>query len=295
MEQIKGSLGSQQQQNQSKKKSKNKKKSSKNETVAAATTTRSLDETQTQEEGVALMVENGLTDQLKQQLHIGKEPANAANSTSCSTNNSNNNNKVNGLMTEDLKTTKACPPTTTTSKNSLNNDQKQPALNGHHHEHKEECNVNGEACNSNQAVAKKSKRKPNNKKNNNSLDRAENDKLMENGHCPETDATKSTTTNGFSHSETQSLANETNHNTAMTHTPTTKTTSSTVTSCKATDCKQQPLTNAEKSSENNTPTVALSKTPNEAATNELDLTNVHIEYKEYESELQMHVGFFFSA
>ncbi|KAM7348818.1 N(alpha)-acetyltransferase 30 A [Cochliomyia hominivorax] len=300
MEHIKGSLGSQmqqqqqqqQQQNQSKKKSKNKKKSSKNETNT--TVTRSFEEQeevqqqqqQTTHEGVVL-VENGLTDQLKQQLHIGKDNLTSSSCSSKTTTNnssSSNNNKVNGLMTENSKKSKACPNTTTTTTTSSNNsscqDTQQPALNGHH-EDKEESSTNGEeiCC---LAVTKKSKRKPNNKKNPNSATSSEQQQKLENGHCPEEGDAK--TTNGFSHKETQMLANETNHNTAMT-TTTTPTTINTPTPS-TTSCNNSNKT-TEKDHEKCDEPVTLSKTPTEAP-KELDLSNVHIEYKEYESELQMH-------
>ncbi|XP_065364526.1 N-alpha-acetyltransferase 30A [Calliphora vicina] len=286
MEQVKGSLGSQmqtpqqqqqqQQQNQSKKKSKNKKKSSKNE---SNTVTRSNEEHELQQqqpiEGVVAL-ENGLTDQLKQQLHI----SNDSNSSSCSS--SNSNNKVNGLMTENLKKSKACPPTTTTSKTNIatnDNQQKQPALNGHHLDKDKLSAVNGQddgTCQQ-QAVNKKSKRKPNNKKNNSSLE--DNENQLENGHCPET------VTNGFSHQEPQILANETKLNTAMnaTNNNSTSTPSNNNIKTKADNCSKQPTKEQETQEESSSlELVTLSKSP------ELDLTNVHIEYKEYESELQMH-------
>ncbi|XP_046802807.1 N-alpha-acetyltransferase 30A [Lucilia cuprina] len=288
MEQIKGSLGSQmqtqqqqqQQQNQSKKKSKNKKKSSKNESNTAAVvvvTTRSNEEQEQQPiEGV--LMENGLTDQLKQQLHIGNDN-NTNNSCSSS---SSSNNKVNGLMTENLKKSKACPPTTTT-----NDKLQQPALNGHHMEESTSMPNGENSCPQQQAVNKKSKRKPNNKKLNNSLEDKETQ--LENGHCPEM------VTNGFSHQEPQQiLTNETKLNTAMTavvaannsnqakSTPSNNTNEKT----KAESLEPQPKKEKQEA-ENETQAnavepVALSKSP------ELDLTNVHIEYKEYESELQMH-------
>lgn len=288
MEQIKDSLGSQkqtqqqqpQQQNQSKKKSKNKKKSSKNDLNTAVT--RSIVEQQPTKEVVA---ENGLSDQLKQQLHIGNDNNSTYLRNSCCSSTSNNNT-VNGLVTENFKKSKACPPTTNnkTSRDKL----QQPALNGHHVDNEQTSAVNGKVLTQNHAINKKSKRKPDNKKNaTSSLE--ENVSQLENGHCPDR-----VTTNGFSHQETQILENE--QNTAMTtSTNTTSTSSNNNLETKSEKSVQQTreqelqlLKQQEELKEQASSLETLSKSPNNFV--ELDLSNVHIEYKEYESELQMHVS-----
>lgn len=304
MEQIKGSLGSQtqqqqqnqlQQQNQSKKKSKNKKKNSKNE---SNTVTRSIEEQQQQQPEGVMMVENGLTDQMKQQLHID---GHSIKNTSTSSSSITTNDKVNGLMPQNPLKTKACPPATTTRDNQM-----QPPLNGHHHDHAEKEELlatNGNISPATAAVTKKSKRKPNNKKNPVSLENTSN--KLENGHCLELPTQIAAAAapascgpkqqqlqNGIDHLNkvvdktdialtTQSTQKETNINTAMTNSTTITNNTPAVTPA------------VEISSENVTQEIAGEKI-NQNPSIELDLSNVHIEYKEYESELQMHVSFSFS-
>ncbi|XP_073827937.1 N(alpha)-acetyltransferase 30 A [Musca autumnalis] len=253
MEDIKVSctVQQQQQQQQSKKKSKNKKKSSRNET----TTTSEEDHQLSQVVGSVAMTAdiNGLKDQLKQQLHISN------NSTS---------NKVNGLVTQNplLNSNNSTTPTTNST---------EPILNGHHKEGDDISLIS----------SKKSKRKPNNKKNpsTDTLASSETTINRENGNCSSAKVNNEEEEhlhNGFNPAPENSVTTETEscNNTAMTPKPQTNEQQEQI--------KTSPA-DAKASSSAIEETTATSAVLN-PITPALDLSNVHIEYKEYESELQMH-------
>lgn len=290
MEQSKGSLTNQihiqqqQQQNHAKKKSKNKKKNSKTESNIA---TKSYEGQQIEQLGEEFVTENGLADELKQQLHISnnsKTNLNDSKSSSCS---SSSNHKVNGLITENLKKSNACPSISTNacSNKVITDDHKTPApvLNGHNLSIESTCSVNGHGSPISQSVAKKSKRKPNNKKNSCSLD---NDKT--NVGTPNRVETEA---KDYIHDKTQILASETTLNTAMTVASTAASSPNINNDAKHNlDSPQQQQHQPKEDKAQEQPEFGnLSKIP-PAAPTELDLSSVHIEYKEYESELQMHVS-----
>lgn len=297
MEQMKGSLvmeSQQQQQQSTKKKSKNKKKNSRNETAAAtATATTNVTSVSADESHQVVVVRsetavNGLKDQLQQQLNISD---------------SSSTNKVNGLVTEKQLNLTNCtnstlPPAPSNSQGDENGGQESniPNLNGHHKEVEDSTIMSSN---------KKSKRKPNNKKNPPTT--TESLQQKENGHCLE-EATNSSKSiqqehlhNGFvpankedEHdngkgcgSAQQSVATEDEkacNNTAMTQIPKSEQISS-------------PQVEEKQDSSEEVKATTTSKQDVEAATGgetsspTLDLSNVHIEYKEYESELQMHVSY----
>uniref|UniRef100_A0A1I8P3P9 N-terminal methionine N(alpha)-acetyltransferase NatC n=1 Tax=Stomoxys calcitrans TaxID=35570 RepID=A0A1I8P3P9_STOCA len=299
MEQIKGSSSSsstvvaestqhhqQQQQQQSKKKSKNKKKTSRNEMTSNVASGASDEQTHVG----SVDAVNGLKDQLKQQLQIGSP------STS-----SSNNVKVNGLVNENDTKMYACtnntPPAASlaVAENTKSlccegdgdgDDSSHPTtiLNGHH-KHVEEG-----------TTGKKSKRKPNNKKNPPSesigLTKQENghcamaphqeDLHLHNGFVP---ANKDTITVESTQLQQQPIAKAQNVEIKVEE----KTCNTAMTKTKPSDDEQQTTTKTDDaddkgSSESN----ATAEAGANASSTVLDLSNVHIEYKEYESELQMH-------
>ncbi|XP_061390113.1 N-alpha-acetyltransferase 30A [Musca vetustissima] len=223
--------------------------SSRNESSSA--TAIGSEEDQLSQVGSAVDI-NGLKDQLKQQLHIG-------------------NNKVNGLVIEkELNSNNNCTnsPTTTT-------------LNGHHqHHHKGE----EEADDISLTMAKKSKRKPNNKKNPSTEEiTAENGG---DGHLAKETAHQEHLQNGFipaSESKTVTGDNTIScNNTAMTPKPQICEQKLQTTSLTDDNKSSSAINETTSSSSSSSPSAVLNPTP------ALDLSNVHIEYKEYESELQMH-------
>ncbi|XP_058977425.1 N-alpha-acetyltransferase 30A [Musca domestica] len=240
----------QQQQQQSKKKSKNKKKSSRNET----TTT---DEDQLSQMGLVADI-NGLKDQLKQQLHIAGTP------------------KVNGLVTDRGLNSNNCNNST---------PAEPPTLNGHH---KEGDDIS-------LTTSKKSKRKPNNKKNPSSTDLVATTEPIkrENGDCHSKAACHHA---DGGEDENEHLQNgnvpapatnvtsvnvTTCNNTAMTN-PKAQISEQTKTSANDDKNSSSAIADTTASPTSATPSAVLDPVP------ALDLSNVHIEYKEYESELQMH-------
>ncbi|XP_075158876.1 N(alpha)-acetyltransferase 30 A [Haematobia irritans] len=282
MEQMKDSspmmVESTQQQQQSKKKSKNKKKTSRNEMTANVFIDGSSDQ---QSQVGSVDAVNGLKNQLKQQLQIGK----------CS---NNSDVKVNGLLDEKDLESKACPINTPPANSFAANEStkslhldgdptihQKPTLNGHHKESHETSSIG--------TTGKKSKRKPNNKKNPpNELTGKTN---QENGHYAEDISQESHLRNGFveinkelvkecqqppTKAQNDEIEREKSCNTAMTKSP-----SDEQNTTKMGDGKGSSKDSVRSAD-------AIEEARSEITSTVLDLSNVHIEYKEYESELQMH-------
>uniref|UniRef100_A0A1A9VCR8 N-terminal methionine N(alpha)-acetyltransferase NatC n=1 Tax=Glossina austeni TaxID=7395 RepID=A0A1A9VCR8_GLOAU len=255
MEHIDGPAAGHRQQISTKKKSKNKKKNFKTEGVANDTTSKNFDDGLVGE--AAKVNGNGLNDQLKQQLNIDTQ--------------------VNGLVTT-FEATQTNQTLSTIAASS--SKTKEPAedgcqnINGHHH-HGSEYN-SPEKTIETVAIVKKTKRKRNNKKTSAVSNKSE----TENGYCLNNvssmeinaDATKRQLPNGLTH-ETIENKSPQKENEYVSK----ECLSNTTASCEIT------LTNEEEKS-HSAPTHSQSI----AASKELNLANVHISYKEYESELQMH-------
>uniref|UniRef100_A0A1A9WCM9 N-terminal methionine N(alpha)-acetyltransferase NatC n=1 Tax=Glossina brevipalpis TaxID=37001 RepID=A0A1A9WCM9_9MUSC len=249
MEHMDGSAMGHRQQISAKKKSKNKKKNFKTEGVANDTTSKNFDGLVGE---VAKVNVNGLNDQLKQQLNIDSQ--------------------VNGLVPT-VETTQTNQTLSSSSKTKEPAEDGCKNINGHHH-HGSEYN-SPEKTIETVAIVKKTKRKRNNKK----TPAVSNKSESENGYClnnvtsveNNADAAKQlpnglaheTIENKFSQKEDKCESKECLSNTTA--------------SCEITLTSEE-----EKSYSASTHSQSITQST------ELDLANVHISYKEYESELQMH-------